>query len=195
MKKRLIFTLLVLFITVPLIAQEGFLGEIRMFAGNYAPRGWARCDGQLLQISSNAALFSVLGVTYGGDGRVTFALPDLRGRAPIHAGNGPGLTPRMLGQYGGTEYVTLTEAQIPSHSHTVQINTDSTVATSDNPKNMIPARNAAATPQYGENTNSTMNSNVVSAGNTGGSQSHPNMQPFITINYIICIEGLYPPRN
>jgi microcystin-dependent protein len=195
MKKSLIFSILALFMIAPLMAQEGFIGEIRMFAGNFAPRNWALCDGQLLPISSNTALFSILGTTYGGDGRTTFALPDLRGRAPIHAGQGPGLSPRYLGQRGGAETVVLTSNQMPSHNHMAQINADSTVATSDRPQNTFPARNAAATPQYGENVNSTLNITAISVGNAGGGQAHPNMQPYVTINYIICLVGIFPSRN
>jgi len=195
MKKKLIFLILVLFVSVPLMAQEPYLGEIRMFAGNFAPRGWALCDGQFLSISSNSALFSLLGTTYGGDGRTTFALPDLRGRAPIHAGQGPGLSNRRLGGKGGAETAVLSASQMPIHSHTVQIKADSTVATSDKPQNAFPARNAAATPQYGENPNSTLNSAAVSVGNAGSGQAHLNMQPYITINYIIALQGIYPSRN
>lgn len=195
MKHFYIFLLLILFICAPLMAQDPFLGEIRMFGGNFAPRGWAFCDGQLLQISSNSALFSLLGTTYGGDGRTTFALPDLRGRAPIHAGTGAGLTNKRLGQRGGTETVTLTINQMPSHNHSAVVRTDSTVASSDKPQEMFPARNAGATPQYGPNTNSTLNTGAVSVGNTGGSQSHPNMQPYITIHYIIALQGTFPSRN
>jgi len=193
--KKLILVSLIFFITVPLFAQDPFLGEIRMFAGNFAPRGWALCDGQLLPISNNTALFSLLGTTYGGDGRTTFALPDLRGRAPIHAGQGPGLTNKTLGQKGGEETVLLTVNQLPSHTHTAQINADSTVATSDIPKGALPARNAGSTPQYGNTPNTALSANSISINTVGGNQAHPNMQPYITINYIIALQGIYPSRN
>lgn len=195
MKRRLIALMLTFLITAPLMAQEGFIGEIRMFGGNFAPRNWALCDGQLLSISSNTALFSILGTTYGGDGRTTFGLPDLRGRTPVHAGTGPGLSPKSLGEKGGAETVTLTAFQMPAHTHTIQIKADSTVATSDRPENKLPARNAAATPQYGENANTALNNAAVSVASTGGSQAHPNMQPFNTVNYIICLQGIFPSRN
>ncbi len=195
MKKKLIFLILMLFLTVPLTAQEAFLGEIKMFAGNFAPRSWALCDGQLLSISQNSALFSILGTTYGGDGRTTFALPDMRGRVSIHPGTGPGLSRKTLGQRGGSETVTLTSGQMPAHSHTAITNADTTVASSDRPENKLPARNAAATPQYGENMNGTLSSTAVSVGNTGGSQAHTNVQPYLVVNYIICLQGIYPSRN
>ncbi|KAA3615342.1 MAG: phage tail protein [Calditrichaeota bacterium] len=176
------------------MAQEPFIGEIKMFGGNFAPRGYAFCDGQLLPISQYSALFSILGTTYGGDGRTTFGLPDLRGRAPIHEGNGPGLSDRRLGQKGGQENVVLNITQIPSHTHTAQLNADSTVATSDKPESGLLARNAGSTPQYGDTVNTALNSAAVKVSNTGGNGAHPNMQPFITINYIIALEGIYPSR-
>ena len=193
--KKLFSLSLVLLVAAPLFAQEPFIAEIRMFAGNFAPRGWAFCDGQLLPISENQALFSLVGTIYGGDGRTTFALPDLRGRAPVHAGQGPGLTNRRLGENGGAEAVFLTINEMPSHNHHAISNADSTVATSDKPTDALPARNAGATPQYGENANSTLNANSISIGQTGGNQPHPNMQPFLTINYIIALQGIYPSRN
>ena len=194
MKKKLLFLMLTLFISTPLMAQDPFLGEIRMFAGTFAPRGWALCDGQLLQISQNSALFSLLGTTYGGDGRTTFALPDLRGRAPIHAGQGAGLSRRTLGEKGGQENVTLSLAQIPSHNHTAQINADTSVALTDKPADGLPARNAAATPVYGNDPNTTLSNTAVTVDNNGGGQAHPNMQPYITVNYIIALTGIFPSR-
>jgi len=195
MKKKLTLFSLMFCFSLPLLAQEPFIGEIKMFGGNFAPRGYALCDGQLLAISQHSALFSLLGTTYGGDGRVTFGLPDLRGRAPIHAGHGPGLSDRRLGSKGGQEDVTLTAAQMPAHAHTAQINADSTVATSDRPQNALPARNAGSTPQYGENANATLNGAAVSVASSGGNQAHPNMQPYVTINYIIALVGTYPSRD
>ena len=195
MKTKLILILLILFIAVPLFSQDPFLGEIRMFAGNFAPRGWALCDGQLLQISQNSALFSLLGTTYGGDGRTTFALPDLRGRVPVHAGTGPGLSPKTLGQKGGSETVVLTVNEMPVHTHTAVLIADTTIAITDRPEGALLARNAAATPVYGENATTTMNTAAVRVNNAGGSQAHPNMQPFITVNYIIALQGIFPSRN
>lgn len=195
MKK--IFTLLfTLMLSSHLYAQDPILGEIRMFAGTFAPRGWAFCDGQLLSISQNTALFSLLGTTYGGDGRTTFALPDLRGRVPIHAGNGPGLSPRQLGQKGGVENVTLNINQIPSHNHaaTIVLPADSTVGTSDKPQGMYPARNAAAIPQYGDSLNAALAGGSVTISNSGGNQAHENMQPFTTVHYIIALQGIFPSR-
>ncbi len=176
--------------------SEPFIAEVRIFAGNFAPRSWAFCDGQLLPIAQNTALFSLLGTTYGGDGRTTFALPDLRGRAPIHAGSGPGLSTRRLGQKGGEENVTLNILQIPSHNHTatLTLHADSTVATSDKPEDMYPARNAASTPVYGDTANTTLGTGSAIINNTGGNQSHNNMQPYVTVNYIIATIGLFPSR-
>jgi len=194
--KKIIFLSFMLSFSVPLFAQEPLLGEIKMFAGTFAPRGWALCDGQILPIAQNQALFSILGTTYGGDGRTTFGLPDLRGRVPIHPGTGPGLSTYRLGQKGGHETVTLTIAQIPSHNHvaTVKISADSTVATTDKPENMFPARNAGATPQYGDTSNTTLGSSTVSVNNSGGNQSHSIIQPYTTVNYIIATVGIFPSR-
>jgi microcystin-dependent protein len=187
--------LAILLIAPALFAQEAMIGEVRMFAGNFAPRGWALCDGQLLSIAQFQALFSILGTTYGGDGRTTFALPDLRGRASVHAGRGPGLSDRRLGQKGGTETVTLNVNEMPSHNHSSQLNADSTVASSDQPRNALPARNAASTPQYGQNITTTLSPAAITISNAGGNQPHNNMAPFLTINYIIALEGIYPSRN
>ena len=184
---------------------DGCIGEIRMFGGNFAPRNWALCDGQLLPISQNQALFSILGTTYGGDGRTTFGLPDLRGRFPMHPGNGPGLTNRNLGQRSGVEDVTLTINQIPSHSHGAVTNvTEITSPDEGNsaiPDDAILAKSGAGDPDYApvENANSKLAEDSHEAEttvlNTGGSQSHTNMPPFNCVNFIICLEGLYPSRN
>ena len=196
--KKILILLVTLLCAGPLMAQqEGFIGEIRMFAGNFAPRGWAFCDGQLLPIAQNAALFSILGTTYGGDGRTTFGLPDLRGRVPIHPGNGVGVTPRRLGERGGQEQVTLTVNQMPAHNHnaTVTIHADSTIGITDKPQNMLPARNAGSTPQYGDSVNTTLYPGSVSIENSGGNQPHSTMQPFTVINFIIATQGIFPSRN
>lgn len=186
----------------------GYLGEIRMFGGNFAPRAWALCNGQLLSISENQALFSILGTIYGGDGRTTFKLPDLRGRAAMHPGTGPGLTPRSLGQTGGTETNTLNVTQIPAHSHTLTKsggvnvtvnNSDGDVATPGG--NYLAGHTAGLA--YNTNAGSGRNNELsgvsedlnFTAGNTGGGQSVNNVQPFQCVNYIICLQGLYPSRN
>lgn len=170
--------------------SEPFVGEIRMFAGNFAPRGWAFCDGQLLAVSQNDALFSLLGTIYGGDGRTTFGLPDMRGRIPIHAGTGPGLSARRLGTKSGQEKVTLTVDQTPSHDHTWNANT--AVA-----QNRTPAGNLLASPSgnvYSGAANPTsFSSSAVS--NVGGSRSHTNLMPYLCVHFIIALFGIYPSRN
>ncbi len=171
--------------------SEPFVGEIRMFAGNFAPRGWAFCDGQLLAVSQNDALFSLLGTIYGGDGRTTFGLPDLRGRVPIHAGTGPGLSPRRLGAKFGTEEETLTVNQLPSHSHDYRgTNTD---ALRLDPSGSFPARSVADLYKAGNAVPVNMNSQ--SLDQVGGSQSHINLMPFLCVNFIIALFGIYPSRQ
>ncbi len=168
--------------------SEPFIAEIRIFAGNFAPRGWAFCDGQLLPISQNTALFSIIGTTYGGDGRSTTALPDLQSRAAMHPGRGPGLTSRRLGQKGGTETVTLSEAQMPNHSHTVQAQARPATENDAAKNYWAPQSNF-----YANSGDVTMASNGVE--NTGGSQLHNNRQPFLVLNFIIALVGLYPSRG
>ncbi len=175
--------------------SEPFIAEIRIFAGNFAPRGWAFCDGQLLPIAQNTALFSLIGTTYGGDGRTTTALPNLQGRAPMHPGRGPGLTSRRLGQRGGSDTITLVEAQMPNHTH--QLNGD--LAQTDeegttNPSNQRTGRTDASDRIYGTATNLVSMADAALQ-SSGGSQSHNNMQPFLTINFIIALVGLYPSRG
>lgn len=169
--------------------SEPFVGEIRMFAGNFAPRGWAFCDGQLLAVSQNDALFSLLGTIYGGDGRTTFGLPDLRGRLPIHAGTGPGLSPRRLGAKGGAEKVTLTVNQLPSHSHRLQASTD--VANEFAAQDNLLANSSR--PIYVGGPPVAMASSAI--GNVGGSRSHTNLMPFLCIHFIIALVGIYPSRH
>lgn len=172
--------------------SEPFVGEVRMFAGNFAPRGWAFCDGQLLAVSQNDALFSLLGTIYGGDGRTTFGLPDLRGRLPIHAGTGPGLSPRRLGAKAGAEKVTVTVNQLPSHTH-------GWPAFDGTPQNDVPTdallgKGSARLyqPALGAG-RVNMNSGVI--GHTGGSRSHTNLMPFLCIHFIIALVGIYPSRH
>ena len=171
--------------------SEPFVGEIRMFAGNFAPRGWSYCDGQLLAVTQNDALFSLLGTIYGGDGRTTFGLPDLRGRIPVHAGSGPGLSPRKLGAKGGAENVTVTANQLPSHTHAAQATTG--VGSSTNPSGLLPARSAAGDTYVDDFSATTMNPAAIS--NTGGSQRHTNLMPFLCVHFIIALFGIYPSRN
>lgn len=173
---------------------DPFVAEIRIFPFNFAPQGWALCNGQLLPISQNTALFSLLGTTYGGDGRTTFALPNMQGNAALHPGQGPGLSQYFLGQTGGSETVTLLQSEIPSHTHTMRANdSDGTSPT--------PAANVSSAPgadrdifwYKGGPPNATMNPNA--AGVSGGNQPHNNMMPYLTLNYCIALQGVYPPRS
>ncbi|MFA8433537.1 MAG: phage tail protein [Marinifilaceae bacterium] len=194
--------------------MEGFLGEIRGFGGNFAPENWAYCNGQLLPISQNQALFSILGTTYGGDGRTTFALPDLRGRAPISAGTGPGLATRGLGSRNGSETNTLYVSQLPGHNHAAAWTQTAGVATM--PASTDPATSEEPGPNlhmslaeaggksyiYGNGIPDTSLqpgtatvTGVVNIGNAGGSQPVNNMQPYLTIHWIICLKGLFPSRS
>lgn len=172
--------------------SEPFVGEIRMFAGNFAPRGWAFCDGQLLAVSQNDALFSLFGTIYGGDGRTTFGLPDMRGRLPIHAGSGPGLSPRRLGSKGGAEEVTLTANQLPSHSHT--INAVSTPASETGPGlNETLAQSVGYDAYVPSGSPESMASQNVSS--VGGSRAHTNEMPYLCVHYIVALFGIYPSRH
>lgn len=170
---------------------EPFLGTIILFAGNFAPRGWAFCDGQLLPISSNTALFSILGTTYGGDGRTTFALPDLRGVAPIGARQGPGLTNRQLGSRTGTETTTLNVGNLPSHTHALV--GSSSPGGSNSPDGNVPAVNRDGILHYGSEANTNMSTAGIA--NTGGNQPVNNMQPSLAMNYCIALQGIYPSRS
>ncbi len=170
---------------------EPFIGEIRMFAGTFAPRGWAFCDGQLLSISQNDALFSLFGTFYGGDGRTTFGLPDARGRVTLHEGTGPGLSNRKLGQKLGVETVTVTENQLPVHSHVFQASTDA--GTANAAVNRVTA-NSPNVDLYIEDTPAVaMSSAAITA--VGGRSSHTNVQPFLGINCIVALFGVFPPRQ
>ena len=172
--------------------SEPFLGQIKMFGGNFAPRGWALCDGQLLPISQNQSLYSILGTTYGGDGRTSFALPDLRGRVSIHQGDGPGLSSYSLGNRSGVEHVTLTDNEIPAHNHKVEANPDP--GNSPSPVNAIPGAEAAAVDLWSTNaTNGDMKASTIQ--NTGGGQQHENRQPYLVVNFIIALQGLFPSRS
>jgi len=171
---------------------DPFVAEIRIFPFNFAPKGWAWCNGQLLPISQNTALFSLLGTTYGGNGKSTFALPDLQGKAPMHPGQGPGLSLRDLGQIGGSETVTLLQSEIPAHSHSVSASSGPASLQSPAPDRVLgrannniyldtPGNLVAMAPQ------------ALSA--AGGSQPHNNMQPYLTFYFCIALQGVFPPRS
>lgn len=172
--------------------MDPFLGEIRIFAGNFAPKGWALCQGQLLPIQSNTALFSLIGTYYGGDGKTNFALPDLQGRTPLHRGQGPGLTQRSVGESGGSATVTLTTPEMPAHTHAARGVSTSTVS---DPTNAYwsgrSGRGAAAYYASGSPNTLLAPQAIVPA---GGSQPHNNCSPYLAINYIIALSGIYPPR-
>lgn len=169
---------------------DPFIGEICMFAGTYAPRYWAFCDNTLIPVNENSALFSLLGNKYGGDGRTTFALPDMRGRLPVHQGTGPGLSQRRLGERLGTEQVTLTEAQLPYHTHQLCGSKDSAVSAM--PQNTVLA---AGQQVYGATSTSPVAMAAEQIGNNGGSEPHANVMPFLCINFIIALQGMYPQRD
>lgn len=164
---------------------QPYVGEIRMFAGNFAPAGWMFCEGQLLPISENETLFQLIGTTYGGDGQSTFALPDLRGRLPLHQGNG-----FILAETGGSEEITLTVNQIPAHSHPFLATLNS--ASDSNPTNLLPGTSASATASpYGTDAPLT-NLSPSSISPVGGSQPHTNFQPYLCVDFIISLFGIFP---
>ena len=174
---------------------QPFIGEIRMFGGNFAPLHWAYCYGTVMAVTDNEALFSLIGSAYGGDGRTSFALPDLRGRIPVHQGIGPGLTPRTLGSRYGTETVTLGATEIPAHSHPLQATTNS--AQSSSPAGRVPAAVTEDEVLYSDPTDATR---VLAFADeavepAGGGQAHTNLMPYLCINFIIALQGLYPARN
>lgn len=165
--------------------SEAYVGEIRMFSGTFAPMGWLLCQGQLLSIAENDVLFSLLGTTFGGDGQTTFALPDLRGRVPVHPSSA-----YPQGQRGGSETITLTAAQMPAHTHTVGAQAEA--GTTGHPEGAVWAQSAV--PAFAAvNANQPMNGQAIAA--AGGNQPHDNMMPFLCINFIIATEGIYPQRS
>jgi microcystin-dependent protein len=175
-----------------------FIGSIVLFAGNFAPRGWAFCAGQLLPIAQNTALFSILGTTYGGNGQTTFALPDLRGRVPLGTGQGPGLATYQLGEVIGVENVTLNTNQLPAHNHAVQVSsTAANSATANNNYLAVANANVGGDPvtvnTYNGTPNAMLGPNSISA--TGNNLPHENIQPSLGMNYIIALEGIFPSRN
>jgi microcystin-dependent protein len=171
--------------------SEPFIGQLALVPYNFAPKGWALCNGQLLSIAQNTALFALIGTTYGGNGTTNFALPDLRGRVPLSSGQGPGLSNYVLGQASGAETQTLTLNQMPTHAHVLIA--DTSVGTSERPNGALPARNAAGVPQYGTSGTGTMSVAVVQS--AGGNQPHDNMQPYLTLNWIIALQGIFPSQN
>ncbi len=181
--------------------MEGVIGYVTAFAGNFAPRGWALCQGQILAISQNTALFSILGTSYGGNGQTTFALPDLRGRAVVGVGQGPGLSSYDLGQVAGTEINTMTLAQLPAHTHTATIkitpnaNTQPDGAT---PLNSVYASPTGGDQLYGAGGSVAMKAypgTLTTGLNTGGPTPFSTLHPVLALNYLVCIQGVFPARN
>lgn len=172
--------------------SDQYIGEIRIFGGNFPPKGWAYCDGSLLPIRQNTALFSILGTSYGGDGRTTFALPNLSSAAPMNQGRGAGLSARTIGEAVGTGSVTLTVSQIPAHNHLAQ---SQTVADSPDPEGAVWS-DISVNPRLPKIYSSTANAvmNVQAVGNAGNNQPHNNMQPYLGLSFIIALEGVFPSR-
>jgi len=171
--------------------SEPFVAEIRIFGFNFAPVGWAQCEGQLLPIAQNAAVFSLLGTSFGGDGRSTFGLPNLQGNAPMHWGNGAGLSVRDIGETEGEATITLTSSQIPAHTHPVECNTGD--GDDYGPPGRVWAPDAAANNEYATSTDSHMAPAAIST--QGGGLPHNNLQPYLVMNFCIALEGLFPSRS
>ena len=202
MRKK-IFTLMIAITCAAsgLLAQNEYIGEIRIFAINFAPRGWMPCEGQLLPISQNTALFALLGTTYGGNGRTNFALPNLQGRVALNPGQGPGLTTRYLGEQAGTATVTLLQNQMPTHNHPLFF-TDAQAITNAPASDVMPAFNASLNfPGITKPVNTYAVPGVIvpfatqTMGVTGGNMPHNNMQPYLVLNYFIAVQGIFPPRQ
>ena len=168
-----------------------FIGEIMLFSGGFAPQGWALCNGQLLSIAQNQALFSLIGTTYGGNGQNSFALPDLRDRVPIHMGQGPGLSPRPRGERLGEAYHTLTVAELPAHIHGVRVS--GALGSVVSPTGMFPAGILSEDSQYGTTANVTMSPAAIA--DVGGSQAHLNLQPYLGLNFCIALFGTFPGQS
>lgn len=171
--------------------MDPFVAEIRIFPFNFAPKGWAFCDGQLLPLSQNTALFSLLGTTYGGDGKSNFALPDMQGNAPMHPGQGPGLSLHDLGETGGSETVSLLESEIPSHSHSEAAS--ATDATDPTGAGQLFAKGAGIGMYAAPGAVTPLSPNAVAP--AGGDQPHNNLQPYLTLNFCIALQGVFPPRT
>ena len=192
MKKYILLLIFILSVNFKLYSQNQYVGEIRMFAGNFAPTGWALCNGQVLPIAQNTALFSLLGTMYGGNGTSNFALPDLRGRAPVFFGMGTGLSYKDIGQKGGSETINLTGSQLPAHSHVVSAVTFN--ANQSSPTGNFPATTKLLDKEYSDIVpNTTYNNTMLNS--TGGNQPINNLQPYLTVNFIIALQGVYPPRQ
>lgn len=177
---------------------EPFIGQIMMFGGNFAIRGWAMCNGQLLSIAQNTALFSILGTTYGGNGQTTFGLPDLRGRVPVHFGQGPGLSPYSLGQQSGVESQTLTQNQMPAHNHQIMTNSNNGNVSSGEGNFIAVPVLSGASPTAVNAFRSTQDGTPMGAQSlsvAGGSQPFSLLQPYLAVNYLIALEGIFPSRN
>ncbi len=178
--------------------MEGTMATIMMFAGNFAPQAWMFCSGQILPIEQYVALFSLIGTTYGGDGQTTFALPDLRSRIPVGVGNGAGLSPLALGEVSGAESVTLNQSQLPAHSHTMSASVGTTSANangSKNPANVLAATSAAIYLPTSGSTGTNLGGANVAVVPQGNSQPIDIVQSYQSLNYVICVEGIYPSRN
>ena len=171
---------------------DPFVAEIRIFPFDYAPQGWARCDGQVLPISQNTALFSLLGTTYGGNGISTFALPDLQGSAPMHPGQGPGLSDHYLGEQGGAETVTLLAPQMPAHNHALRADTVD-LADTNVPGPAASFAQSAGGTLYQSAADTQLSGEALTT--TGGGQPHNNMQPYLTLSFCIALQGIFPPRS
>jgi microcystin-dependent protein len=172
-----------------------FVGEIEIFGFNFAPLGWAQCQGQLMPISQNTALFSLLGTQFGGDGKTTFALPNLQGQIPVGQGQGPGLSQYVVGETAGSETVTLTLAEIPSHTHTLPVDAGDGRGPAPSPTTVLGATGRGAMDVYAAAATSGATMTVNSVGFSGGSQGHNNMMPYLTLNYCISLQGIFPPRQ
>jgi microcystin-dependent protein len=175
--------------------SEPFIAEIRIFAGNFAPRDWAFCDGQILPIANNTALFSIIGTTYGGDGRTTMALPDMRGRAPMEQGHGPGLTPRQIGEQVGTTDVTLTEAEIPDHTHTIRAKAAMGGTATPGPSVSLAGASFGDRLYQNDTDTNLVGMSPAAITPSGGNQAHSNLQPFLVVNFIIALFGFFPSRG
>ena len=174
--------------------MDPFVAEIRIFPFNFAPVGWAFCDGQILPLSQNTALFSLLGTTYGGDGKSNFALPNMQGNAPMHPGQGPGLSLHGLGETGGSDTVSLLESEIPSHAHALMAS--STISSKPSPAGNSLARiSSGGTPYVAAAGAPLVSFSPTALTPVGGDQPHNNMQPYLTLNFCIALQGVFPPRT
>lgn len=174
--------------------SEPFLGEIRLVSFNFAPNGWALCNGQIMSIAQNTALFSLMGTTYGGNGTSTFALPNLQGRFAMHQGTGPGLTPRTWGETSGAENVTLISTEMPAHTHLINMNDNTAAIAAGGSNNYLNTKTESGESVISTAIGAAVTANPNSLGVAGGSQPHNNMPPYLVLNYIIALQGIYPSR-